>query len=143
VTVPPAAPVAADPDSPIGEWTTEDGDARVRIHPCGQALCGVISAANNPNETDRRNPDASKRDRPVIGLPVLIDMKPVMKGRWEGQIYDPRDGKTYASKISLKNPDVLRVEGCLLGGLLCDGQNWTRVKAPARIAPGRINNLSQ
>jgi uncharacterized protein (DUF2147 family) len=121
------APAASDPKSPIGEWITEDGKGHVRIHPCGQALCGVISSAD-PKDTDRHNPDAGKRNRPLLGTPVLIDMKPANEKRWEGQIYNAQNGKTYGSNIALKNPDVLRVEGCVFGGFFCGGQDWTRAK---------------
>ena len=127
------APAAAeatasyDPKSPIGEWVTEDGEGRVRIRACGQALCGVISSGD-PKDTDRHNPDAGKRNRPLLGTPVLIDMKSVNNKRWEGEIYNAKNGKTYASNIMLKNPDVLRVEGCVFGGFFCGGQDWTRAK---------------
>ena len=127
VAAPVVVPAVADPKSPLGEWITEDGQGRVRIRSCGRALCGVVSSAD-PNDTDRHNPDASKRNRPLLGLPVLIDMKPAKSNRWEGQIYNAKNGKTYASNISLKNPDVLRVEGCVFGGLFCGGQDWTRAK---------------
>jgi len=120
--------VVFDPTSPLGEWIVEDGAGRVQLRQCGPVLCGVVSAAKNPNDTDRHNPDAAKRSRPVIGMPVLLDMKPTKPNRWEGRIYNSEDGKTYTSNISLKNPDVLRVEGCAFGGLICGGQNWTRVK---------------
>jgi uncharacterized protein (DUF2147 family) len=116
-----------DSKSPIGEWITEDGQGRVRIRACGQALCGVIAAAD-PSETDRHNPDANKRNRPLLGTPVLIDMKSVNNKRWEGEIYNAKNGKTYASNIMLKNPDVLRVEGCVFGGFFCGGQDWIRAK---------------
>jgi uncharacterized protein (DUF2147 family) len=122
-----APPAASDPKSPIGEWITEDGEGRVRIIPCGQALCGVV-AGGNPNDTDRHNPDPAKRNRPVDGMSVLIDMKPAKNNHWEGQIYNAKNGKTYASNISLKSADVLRVEGCVFGGLFCGGQDWTRAK---------------
>jgi uncharacterized protein (DUF2147 family) len=121
------APVVSDPNSPIGEWITEGGEGRVRITACGQALCGVV-AGGNPNDTDRHNPDPAKRNRPMDGMTVLIDMKPAKNNHWEGQIYNAKDGRTYASNISLKNADVLRVEGCVFGGLFCGGQNWTRAK---------------
>jgi uncharacterized protein (DUF2147 family) len=127
VAPPVAVPAVADPKSPLGEWITEDGQGRVRIRSCGRALCGVVSSAD-PDDTDRHNPDASKRNRPLLGLPVLIDMKPAKSNRWEGQIYNAKNGKTYASNISLKNPDLLRVEGCVFGGLFCGGQDWTRAK---------------
>src|SRR5262249_36117432 len=122
-----APPAASDPKSPIGEWITEDGEGRVRIMPCGDALCGVV-AGGNPNETDRQNPDPAKRNRPVDGMTVLIDMKPAKNDHWEGQIYNAKNGKTYTSNISLKSADVLRVEGCIFAGLFCGGQNWTRAK---------------
>ena len=121
------SPAASDPKSPIGEWITEDGEGRVRIIPCGPALCGVV-AGGNPNDTDRHNPDPAKRNRPVDGMTVLIDMKPAKNNHWEGQIYNAKNGKTYASNISLKSADVLRVEGCVFGGLFCGGQDWTRAK---------------
>ncbi len=118
---------AADARSPIGEWITEGGEGRVRIRACGQALCGIISAGD-PKETDIHNPDAGKRNRPLLGAPVLIDMKPAAGKRWEGEIYNAKNGKTYAANISLKNADVLRVEGCVFGGLFCGGENWSRAK---------------
>jgi uncharacterized protein (DUF2147 family) len=130
-TAPGPAPVASNPKSPIGEWMTEGGEGRVQIHFCGQALCGYVSGAN-PNDTDRHNPDASKRNRPMNGMPVLIDMKPAKNNHWEGQAYNPMDGRTYSSNISLKSTDVLRVEGCVFGGLFCSGEDWTRVKDAPR-----------
>jgi uncharacterized protein (DUF2147 family) len=128
---PVAAPVVSDPESPIGEWITEGGEGRVQIRSCGHALCGVIAAAS-PDETDRHNPDAGKRDRPLLKLLVLIDMKPTKKDRWEGQTYNPKSGNTYSSNMTLKSGDVLRVEGCVLGGLFCGGQTWTRANDSPR-----------
>jgi uncharacterized protein (DUF2147 family) len=124
-----AAPGVSYPDGPIGEWIVESGEGRVEIQPCGQEdLCGVVSSSKNPDATDRHNPDASRRNRPLIGVPVLIDMKPTKKGRWEGQAYNVKDGKTYAANIAMKNPNTLRLEGCAFGGLLCGSQDWIRAK---------------
>ena len=125
VTTPAPARVVSDHNSPIGEWITKGGEGRVQIRPCGQALCGYASGAN-PKDTDRNNPDTSKRNRPLNGMPVLIDMKPAKNGHWEGQAYNPTDGRTYSSNISLKSADVLRIEGCVFGGLFCGGEDWTR-----------------
>jgi uncharacterized protein (DUF2147 family) len=131
--VPPAAPkpvaepLLPAPPSPVGTWIAENGEGRVRIDPCGQSLCGVVAAAD-PSDTDARNPDPGKRNRPLLGLPVLIDMKPIRGERWEGQVYSAKSGYTYSATIALKGADVLRVEGCVLGGLFCNGRNWTRAK---------------
>lgn len=125
---PALAPVkTAKPVGPLGEWITEDGEGRVLVEQCGANLCGKVSHAKNPNDTDKNNPDRSLRSRPVIGLPVLIDMKPQGE-RWEGKVYNAKDGKTYTAKLSMRNPNTLRVEGCIMGGMLCGGQNWKRAQ---------------
>ncbi len=122
------APSAANglAPGPAGEWLVEDGDARIRITECGKNLCGFIAAAKNAGDTDRKNPNPALRSRPIIGLPVLLDMKPVRK-RWEGKIYNAKNGQTYDANISLIDSQMLRVEGCVFSGLICGGQNWTRV----------------
>ena len=101
---------------------------RVRIEECGKALCGVVSSAKDPNDTDRKNPDPKKRKRPIIGTPVLLDMQPTRENRWEGEVYNVRDGQTYTAKLSMRNPGTLRLEGCVMGGMFCGGQNWKRVQ---------------
>jgi uncharacterized protein (DUF2147 family) len=128
--IPPAVKTVTDapvPSSPIGTWIAEHGEGRVRIDPCGEALCGVVATAY-PGDTDVRNPDPGKRNRPLLGVPVLIDMKPSGKERWQGQVYSAKSGYTYAATIALKNADVLRVDGCVFGGLFCNSQAWTRDK---------------
>src|ERR1700674_5748807 len=95
-TTPAPALVVSDPNSPIGEWIPKGGEGRVQVRSCGPALCGYASGAN-PNDTDRHNPDAGKRNRPMNGIPVLIDMKPAKNDHWEGQAYNPINGKTYSS----------------------------------------------
>ena len=124
---PVSAPKAkASRNSPVGEWLAEDGEGQIRIEECGANLCGYVSTAKDPNEKDRTNPDPALRGRSVIGMPVLIDMKP-RGDRWNGRIYNAKNGKTYAANIRLKNANTLRVEGCAFGGLLCGGQDWSRV----------------
>ncbi|MCI0600456.1 MAG: DUF2147 domain-containing protein [Beijerinckiaceae bacterium] len=113
--------------NPVGEWLVEGGEGRVRIEECGSNLCGVVSAAKNANDTDRKNPNPRLRGRPIVGLPVLLDMKPVERNLWEGRIYNAKNGQTYIASISLDNPQKLRVEGCAFGGLICGNRTWTRV----------------
>jgi uncharacterized protein (DUF2147 family) len=123
-TVPPAAKRAST--GPLGEWLVEDGSAQIRIEECGPNLCGYVSHTKNPNDTDKKNHDPSLRNRPIVGMPILLDMKPVNK-RWEGMIYNARDGNSYSARIAMRNANTLRVEGCAMGGLFCGGQNWKRV----------------
>ena len=129
-----AAGPTAKPD-PAGDWLVHDGTAVIRIAPCGDALCGSIAWTKAQGGFDENNPDPAKRNRPIIGLPILLGMKPSSDGRWGGEVYNAENGKTYTSHIWLKSDDVLRIEGCVLG-FLCGGEDWTRTQletpAPAQ-----------
>ena len=103
-----------------------DGSAKIRIAPCDDALWGVVAETKKPGK-DSNNPDPAKRNRSVIGMPILLDMKQVEPNRWEGEVYNAKNGKIYTSRISLVEANVLKIEGCVLGGLFCGGQEWTRV----------------
>ncbi len=130
-----ASSAGASAAEPVGEWLVEGGYGQIRIERCGEQLWGIVSWEKKAG-IDRNNPDASKRDRPTLGLPILRGMSPTGPNRWEGEIYNTEDGRIYSSNISLASDDVLRVQGCVLG-FLCGGQDWTRVKAPPAAAPGK------
>ena len=124
---------------PIGEWLVTDGYANIRIEKCGDQYWGVVSWEQQPG-TDINNPDPNKKNRPTLGMPVLLGMKATRPNRWDGQIYNSENGKTYTGNISLASPDVLRVEGCLL--IFFGGQDWTRVK-PSAPTTGRAGQPAQ
>lgn len=110
-----------------GDWLVKDGTAVIRIADCDGAMWGVVAWEKIPGGRDAKNPDATKKNRPFLGMPILISMKPGDdRGEWEGHVYNAKDGKTYESKIHLARPDVLEIEGCVLG-FLCGGETWTRV----------------
>lgn len=113
---------------PTGEWLVENGYAHIKIEMCGDRLWGIVAWEQKPN-VDRNNPDSTKRTRPTLGIPILLGMTQAKPNRWDGDIYNTEDGRTYTAHISLAKDDVLRVEGCVLG-FLCGSQNWTRVEPP-------------
>ncbi len=128
-----AAVTPASAADPRGNWLTENGKAKVAIVNCGSALCGNIVALKEPNDlatgkpkTDSNNPDAAKRTRPMIGVQIVIDMKPDTADKWKGQVYNAEDGKTYSGSITLVNGATLNLQGCALAGLICKTQTWTR-----------------
>lgn len=120
---------AAQAAEATGEWRDEEGKATIRIVDCGSALWGVIASEKEPGHLDTNNPDAAKRNRTTLGMPILINMikSKDEKDTWEGKIYDPIRGKFFDSSIVAKGPTQLRVEGCL-AMVLCGGQTWTRVE---------------
>ena len=130
--------VAAPAAEPItGDWMVKDNLAYIRIVNCAGKLWGVIAWEKEPG-LDTNNPDPAKRSRPLLGSVVLKAMAPTKPGLWEGEVYNSNDGKMYIAKISLSSPDVLKLEGCILGGWFCGGENWTRVRGPETPAPAKM-----
>ena len=118
---------------PRGTWMTDDGKAKIAIASCGGGLCGNIVALTEPNDpasgkpkTDVNNPDAARRTRPMVGVQIVIDMKPDSADKWKGQVYNAEDGKTYSGSITLVNAKTLTLQGCALGGLICKNRTWRR-----------------
>jgi len=117
----------------FGTWLTGDKEGQVRIVNCGGALCGNLVWLKEPNDpatgrpkTDKHNADASKQSRPLLGVPVVLAMKPSGPGQWSGEVYNAEDGKTYSGSLTLTGPDTAALKGCVLS-ILCKSQTWTRV----------------
>ena len=116
----------------FGTWYTGDKQGQVRIVNCGGALCGNLVWLKEPNDpatgrpkTDKHNADASKQSRPLLGVPVVLAMRPSGPGQWSGQVYNAEDGKTYSGSFTLTGPNTADLKGCVLG-ILCKSQTWTR-----------------
>jgi uncharacterized protein (DUF2147 family) len=123
--------LAAEPN---GTWLTQTGGSRIRMADCGGALCGTIIWLKEPNDpetgkpkTDKNNSDAGKRSRPLLGVQIVLGMKPAGAGKWTGQVYNAEDGKTYSGNLTYSGGDSLQLQGCALGGLVCKSQTWTKV----------------
>jgi uncharacterized protein (DUF2147 family) len=114
--------------NPTGEWLVAKRVARIKIVNCDNRLWGVVAWETHPG-VDSNNPDPVKRTRPTLGMPILLGMEQTEPNKWKGEIYNGEDGKKYSSSITLLNPDLLKVQGCVLG-ILCGGENWTRVNVP-------------
>jgi uncharacterized protein (DUF2147 family) len=117
-----------------GDWLTANGAGKVRIAPCADKLCGTIvwlreplDKATGQPQKDVHNPDVALRGRPVVGMQMIKGFKAAKDGRWTGgTIYDPKTGKTYASKVALSPNGTLKVDGCI--AVVCIAQVWTRAR---------------
>lgn len=108
-----------------GVWLRASGSAKIRIAKCGDALCGTVVWEREPRK-DVHNPDASKRNDPIVGRRVLLGLKPAGDERWKGEVYNAEDGKTYTGYVTLVGADQLKLQGCVLGGLICKSDTWSR-----------------
>ncbi|MCV9936730.1 DUF2147 domain-containing protein [Boseaceae bacterium BT-24-1] len=121
-----ALPAFADPMADaIGRWRDSDGESEIAIGRCGPALCGRIVWLKQ-ERFDIFNPDETLRKRSLLGLQVLSGFKPAAKGALEGEGYNPADGKTYRTTLELTSSRSLVMRGCVLGGLICDDDTWSR-----------------
>jgi uncharacterized protein (DUF2147 family) len=129
-----ASAVAAPLSDPRGVWFVEDKSAQIEIESCNGVLWGIVVWERNAGR-DTQNPDPALRARPTLGMPILLGMRPAAPvgssdGIWRGHIYNARDGSTYEANIKPVDANTVHLEGCVLGGLFCGGQDWTRVKVP-------------
>jgi uncharacterized protein (DUF2147 family) len=121
---------AADP---LGTWLTGDKKGKVRIVNCGGAICGTlvwlaepIDPETHQPKTDKNNSNASLQSRPLLGIPIVLNMAPAGGAKWEGKVYNAEDGGTYTGSFTMAGPNTADLKGCVMGGLICKSQTWTR-----------------
>jgi uncharacterized protein (DUF2147 family) len=122
---------AADP---LGTWYTAEKDSQVRITNCSGALCGTLIWLKEPNDPatgkpklDKNNADASKQSRPLLGVPIVLAMKPSGPNVWSGNVYNASDGKTYSGSFTMTGDNTADLKGCVMS-IICKSQTWTRAK---------------
>ncbi|UTA70273.1 DUF2147 domain-containing protein [Emticicia sp. 21SJ11W-3] len=100
-----------------GTWYNDEKSGKIQFFKQGDKIFGKIVWLQDPTEngkprTDKQNPDEKLRSRPIIGLVNLKNFKQTGKGTWEdGEVYDPKNGKTYSCKLTLASPTRLDVRG--------------------------------
>ncbi len=109
-----------------GRWLTDSKDGIIQIGRCGETLCGRLHRSLVPIEppgTDIKNPDPALRERRILGLAVLSGLR-LEDGKWQGQAYDPKTGRSYRATVERVSDGALKVTGCL--AIFCRTVTWTR-----------------
>jgi uncharacterized protein (DUF2147 family) len=114
----------AQPADPSGTYLSETGETRVRIAKCGQAYCGTILSVQGEAK-DVHNPDASLKNRDLVGIQMISDIRPAPDG-FTGKLYNYKDGRTYTGKMTFAGK-AMQLSGCVLGGLICRSQTWAKL----------------
>ena len=125
---------AADATSPLGLWKTFDdktGKARaiVRIYLEDGKLFGKIEQSFTPGAESRVCSVCSdeRKDKPIIGLIIIRNMKPDGSAFTGGDILDPDSGSVYRCKMHLEQDGTrLSVRGYIGFALLGRSQTWQR-----------------
>jgi uncharacterized protein (DUF2147 family) len=119
-----AVPVNASAQAALeGHWKNPKGSVVVRVASCGDAYCGiVIEASDKAKATAKRGGTAR-----LVGTRILSGMKPVGDGIFKGQAFDPKRNIRAPATVRLVGSSTLVVKGCLISGILCKEQRWTRI----------------
>ncbi|TCR63056.1 DUF2147 domain-containing protein [Bosea sp. BK604] len=94
-----------------GTWLRDDGNARVRIAPCGDKTCA----------TNLWIGDTSKGE--AAGDRLILTLARQPDGSFSGTAYDPKRDWTYSMTITA-TPGALITRGCIVGRLICRDVNW-------------------
>ena len=129
-------------DDILGTWLNQKQDAKIEISNCGNDFCGKIVWLKEPvypagskegtpgaPKIDYKNPDAERQKTPIMGLQIMEGMQFSGDNLWKnGRIYDPDNGKTYSSRITMTSHDQLDLRGFIGVSLLGRTEKWTRAK---------------
>ena len=126
--LPPALPGwAAERNTPVGRWLTQDKEAVIAIEPCGNALCGRIVGVTLDHPDDPFPTDNEGHSQ--CGLTIIRGVVPDGEQVWAVRITDPRDGKAYRARMWLDEQHRLHVRGYIGVPLLGRTQVWTPFRA--------------
>jgi uncharacterized protein (DUF2147 family) len=89
-----------------GNWKTQSGETAA-IGSCGSSFCITLKTGKHKGKR--------------IGK-----IAPQGAGAYAGSITDPANDKTYSGKATLAGSS-LKMSGCVLGGLICRSQSWSRM----------------
>jgi len=106
---------AAQAGSPMGQWARGDGNAKVRMAKCGENICATNTWIKPGTPSEK------------TGDVLVMKLKPVSDTEYTGTAFDPQRNMNYKITLTV-NGDSMTTKGCVLGGLLCKGVNWSKIK---------------
>lgn len=104
----------AKADGIEGQWARGDGNAKVRIAPCGSDICAVNTWIKPGTPREK------------TGDKLVMTIKAGADGNYAGTAFDPQRDMTYKLTVTV-NGDKITTRGCIVAGLLCKGVDWTRI----------------
>ena len=116
-----------------GEWYNAEKDAVITLFEDGKTVSGKITWMKFPNDedgnpkTDPLNPDESLRNRARMGMVMMSGFSYDEGNVWDdGELYDPKKGKTYSGIITLKDTNTLDLRGYVGLSFIGRSSTWTR-----------------
>ena len=114
-----------------GLWFNEEKEAKIQFYEQEGKLFGKITwlkdqKDNGKDKTDKNNSKPELRNKPIVGLVILKDFVKDGKNWKDGEIYDPKSGKTYSSTIKWSGENQLNIRGFIGVALVGKTTKFTR-----------------
>ena len=118
-----SVPAAAADTPAAGIWRNPKNTVHVKLQPCGGTVCGTVVWAAPKAQAAAREGGTSK----LVGTQLFREFRQVRPGEWKGRVFVPDLGRTFTGTMNAQGPGKIVGRGCLIGGLLCKSQTWTRI----------------
>lgn len=125
----------AEKDKIEGQWYNAEKTAKVQIYKAVDGkFWGKIVWLKEPNKdgkprTDDKNPKEKLRNTPLINLPLLRGFTKKDDNTYgDGEIYDPKNGKTYSCIITYRSHTELGIRGYIGISMIGRTTTWTRAE---------------
>ena len=117
----------------VGEWYNAEKDAVITLFEENEAVSGKITWMQFPNDdngnpkTDPLNPDENLKSRARMGMVMMSGFAYDEDSVWDdGELYDPKKGKTYSGMMTLKDKNTIDLRGYIGFSFIGRSSTWTR-----------------
>jgi uncharacterized protein (DUF2147 family) len=123
----PAGAFAAAEDA-FGTWRDTETGGILSAYACNGGLCVKVVTPSKGRERDDKNSNPALKGRSMAGVVIMDGAAKAGADRWKGKLYNSEDGDTYTGYVISTAKDEVKLEGCILGGLVCKSHIWKREK---------------
>jgi len=117
----------------VGEWYNAEKDAVITLFEENETVSGKITWMEFPNDdngnpkTDPLNPDQKLKSRARMGMVMMTGFAYDEDNVWnDGELYDPKRGKTYSGMMTLKDKNTIDLRGYIGFSFIGRSSTWTR-----------------
>ena len=130
----PGSLFALNSDSIVGVWKNEECSAAIKIYKENNKYCGKIIWLKEPinpetsaPQVDQNNPNRGLRKRKIVGLVIMKSIEFSGESWQNGLIYDPNNGRTYRTIITISaDKQTLYIRGFIGISLFGRTAVWKR-----------------
>jgi len=117
----------------LGEWYNAEKTAVITLFEENETVSGKITWMKFPNDdtgnpkADPLNPDEKLKSRARMGMVMMTGFTFTKDGIWDdGELYDPKKGKTYSGMMTLKDINTIDLRGYIGFSFLGRSSTWER-----------------